>query len=535
MRTFFKQHFPIIALLLLAAGWKLIFLLGGVVPFNSDEAIVALMARHILTGARPVFFYGQAYMGSLDAWLAAGGFLLFGPQVWVIRLVQSLLYLCTLWTTWLLGQRAFDSHRTGWLAALLLAVPTVNMTVYTTASLGGYGEALLLGNLMLLVSLGQYRRARSGQQLNGLCLALWGFLAGLGLWANGLTLVYSTPSGIFLLWLLFKDRRSPLPVPALLWIALGITAGASPWWLHALNVGPQQLVAELFGNAVAVEGSSWLAQVGQHLLSFVLFGLTALFGLRPPWDVTWLALPLLPFALAFWLAVIGWTVRSSVRAESERAPRRLLLGVILTVTAGFLFTPFGVDPSGRYFLPMSVPLALFAADLAQRVSQRLRLQAALIGLVVVFQAWGTLQAAASPPGLTTQFYQPSVVDHSFDDALMRFLEAEGETRGYSNYWVAYPLAFKSQERIIFIPALPYHPDLRYTARDNRYAPYTDVVERSPRAAYIVTHNPRLTESLRQGFTRLGVAWKETKIGDFEVFYDLSRHVRPAELGIGFVR
>ena len=532
MRTFFRHYFPIIALLLLAAGWKLVFLLRDAVPFNSDEAIVALMARHILMGARPVFFYGQAYMGSLDAWLVAGGFLIFGQQVWVIRLVQALLYLGTLWTTWLLGQRAFGSRRTGWLAALLLAVPTVNMTVYTTASLGGYGEALLLGNLMLLVSLGLYRRANSGQRLNGASFALWGLLAGLGLWANGLTLVYSAPSGIFLLWLLFKQRRGLLAWLALVWTALGIAAGASPWWLHALRTGPQQLVSELFGNAVAVEGSPWLTQVGQHLLSFVLFGLTALFGLRPPWDVTWLALPLLPLGLVFWLAVMGWTARSSLRAEGERAPRRLLLGVILTVTAGFLFTPFGVDPSGRYFLPMSVPLALFAADLAQRISPRLRWQATLIGLVVVFQAWGALQAAAGPPGLTTQFYQPSVVDHRYDDELMRFLEAEGETRGYTNYWVAYPLAFKSREQIIFIPALPYHPDLRYTTRDNRYAPYTAAVKRSPRAAYIVTHNAPLTAALRQGFERLGVTWEETRIGDFEVFYGLSRHVRPAELGVG---
>jgi hypothetical protein len=37
------------------------------VPLNSDEAVVGLMARHILDGKRPVFYYGQAYMGSLDA------------------------------------------------------------------------------------------------------------------------------------------------------------------------------------------------------------------------------------------------------------------------------------------------------------------------------------------------------------------------------------------------------------------------------------------------------------------------------------
>ena len=42
-----------------------------ITPFNADEAIVALMARHINQGNIPVFFYGQAYMGSLDAMLVS--------------------------------------------------------------------------------------------------------------------------------------------------------------------------------------------------------------------------------------------------------------------------------------------------------------------------------------------------------------------------------------------------------------------------------------------------------------------------------
>ena len=75
-------------LMLVSAGWKAFLLVRDVVPFNADEAVVALMARHILQGARPIFFYGQAYMGSLDAYLVAAGFLIFGEQVWVVRLIQ---------------------------------------------------------------------------------------------------------------------------------------------------------------------------------------------------------------------------------------------------------------------------------------------------------------------------------------------------------------------------------------------------------------------------------------------------------------
>src|SRR3972149_142944 len=105
---------------LVAVGLKLSLLAAGSVPFNADEAVVALMARHILQGERPVFFYGQAYMGSLDAYLVAGGFWLFGEKVWVLRGVQGVLYLGTILSTAWLGKAATGSWQVGVIAAWLL-------------------------------------------------------------------------------------------------------------------------------------------------------------------------------------------------------------------------------------------------------------------------------------------------------------------------------------------------------------------------------------------------------------------------------
>src|SRR5258706_3024608 len=153
------------AVLLLGAALRLGLLAAGVLPFNADEAVVGLMARHILQGERPVFFYGQAYLGSLDAWLVAGSFLLLGQSVWAIRLVQFGLYLGTIATTYLLGWRIYRSQWVAGAAALLLAIPPVLFTLYSTISLGGYGEVLLIGNLCLLLALkllddnGAYRAA----------------------------------------------------------------------------------------------------------------------------------------------------------------------------------------------------------------------------------------------------------------------------------------------------------------------------------------------------------------------------------------
>ena len=507
-----------------AALLKAGLLLANVVPFNADEAIVALMARHILQGARPLFFYGQVYLGSLDAWLIAGGFLVFGQQVWVIRLVQIFLYMGTIWTTAKLGEVVF-SRRVGILAAWLLAIPTVNVTLYTIASLGGYGEALLIGNVILLVTFKIVDAGRAGSPSRWL---IFGLLVGFGLWVFGLTLVYSLPAGMFLLWYLWRNRTDlGSVVKPVLVAGGGFFLGAFPYWLGVVQGGGGLVAAELGGSAIAgVEGGSYFYQVGKHLFSLLLLGTTVVFGLRPPWEVRWLVLPLLPFVLGFW----GWVIVRMVRRPKPKGAR-VLLGLIITLAVGFVFTPFGADPSGRYFVPLVVPLSLFAADAILEVSRRHpSLGVALILLVLGYHLMGTVQSAGqNPPGITTQFDAVTWLDKSYDDDLITFLKEHSETRGYTNYWVAYPLAFLSQEELVFIPVLPYHLDFRYTQRDNRYMAYNDIVSQSEQVSYITTNHPTLEEQLRDSFSDLGISWEEEQIGNYHVFYNLSRPVRPSEI------
>jgi hypothetical protein len=204
------------------------------------------------------------------------------------------------------------------------------------------------------------------------------------------------------------------------------------------------------------------------------------------------------------------------------------------LAAGFIVTSFGVDPSGRYLLPLAVPLSLLAADGLSSLRQA-SWRWALVFLVVSYHLAGTLQSALrQPPGLTTQFDPSAVVDHRFDSELITFLKTAGETRGYTNYWVAYPLAFLSQEELIFIPRLPYHSDLRYTPRDDRYLPYDRLVADSPQTAYIVSRLPALEERLRQSLEAHQIKWDEKRIGDYDVFYHLSVPARPEDLDLGLV-
>jgi hypothetical protein len=42
----------------------------------------------------------------------------------------------------------------------------------------------------------------------------------------------------------------------------------------------------------------------------------------------------------------------------------------------------------------------------------------------------------------------------------------------------------------------------------------------------------LEDHLRIEFERLGITWIEKRIGDYHVFYGLSRKVQPHEIGFG---
>ncbi len=526
----------------LAVAAKVILLVAERVPFNADEAVVALMARHILQGARPVFFYGQAYMGSLDAWLVALGFWIFGEHVWVIRLVQILLYIGTLVTTFWLGKIVFNSRRVGVIGVVLLAIPTVNVTLYTTVSLGGYGEALLLGNLILILGV------RMGKLCSEFEIVPWwewiilGFLGGLGVWAFGLTLIYTLPVAVYIIYeLLRATKQSPensknklLAGQGMSLTLIGIILGSAPWWGFAISNGWRELLWELSGGAIAgVEELPYIFQIGKHLVNFFLFGVSVTLGFRPPWSSDWLALPLLPFMLLFWMAVVVYTVRKILMEGKTRIELLLLVSPVLVSLLAFLLTSFGADPSGRYFVPIMIPLALFAADMIIDLRARIGFWAwAFVALLVVYNLWGTVQSAnRNPPGLTTQFYGTTQVDHRHMGELITFLKENGEYRGYSNYWVAYPLAFLSAEELIYIPRLPYHLDFRYTERDDRYTPYDKLVSDATRVAFITTRHPELNADIRKRFRESGLDWQEKQIGDYTVFYGLSQLIRPDEIGL----
>lgn len=514
------HRFPWRELLLALAAAALargLVLASGAVSFHSDEAIVGLMARHINQGERPVFFYGQPYMGTLDSWLVAVGFRLAGESVLTIRLVQSALYLLTTASAFVLAWRLTRRRAAALVTGLAFALPPPLVAVYTTASLGGYGEVLLLGNLVLLLALPP--RTPEGWQRQAVRHALLGLCAGLGWWVNGLIIVYLLPAAAVTLGALARQRRGGALASAGL-AAAGFVIGSAPWWVY--DFAHDHAALRLYLGAVqSAEYAGQVVSVAERLAGLALFGLPAATGLRFPWATDYFALPWGLGALALLALACYRLLRTPLIAPAGRA---LVAGVAAALGAVFLLSSFGADPTGRFFLPLLLPLAVGLGALASELADtggiaRRGLAAGLVLLVGGYWAAGTVSAVSNPPGLTTQFTAESHIPNDHDAALIAFLEANGLERGYTHYWIAFRLAFLSGERVQYSPALPYKAALNYNPSDNRYPPYTAAARQAQRIAYITAGQPALDAALATYFAIQGVAYQWARIGPYTIYYD----------------
>ena len=176
---------------------------------DGDEALVGIQAERILHGVFPAYFYGIPYFGSLEAYLAAVLFAVFGPSVWVLRLEPLLLSLLLVYLTWRFAgalaeqaQLPSTSRRTFMtIAVLLAALPPLYDGVIEMRTWGGWIEIFVLMLLLLHSSLRLTQRWQQGASLRELALR-WagiGFIVGLGMWVYPLLTTAIIASALWIL------------------------------------------------------------------------------------------------------------------------------------------------------------------------------------------------------------------------------------------------------------------------------------------------------------------------------------------------
>ncbi len=230
--------YGIYALIIIAVATSLrLFLIAQGWPHsNSDEDTMGIMAMHIAyNGEHPIFFYGQNYMGTLEAYLAAGFFRLIGASVFSLRLGPLLLFALFLISMYLLTSLLYTKK----LALITLALLTLGSSIILDTELvaiGGYPELLFFGTLSLLLaswlalSYDQYASPRR-RLWRSIAYGCWGLVVGLGFWSDFLMLPFILVSGLLLVLFCWRELLKGAVFP----LVLGLFIGAFPLIVYNLH------------------------------------------------------------------------------------------------------------------------------------------------------------------------------------------------------------------------------------------------------------------------------------------------------------
>lgn len=171
----------ILPLILIAAFISRFIMAVTIFSSTIDTSTVGIMGIRILEGDRPIFYYGQNYMGALEAYGTALMFKLFGASTTTLTLTPALFAVAWAWSMYLVFKRLFCKSA-GLAAALCVAIPGWYAIWYTMGAYGGYPETYLFGTLAIWVCL-KFADPKTPDFSIGNSLLL-GLLLALGVWTN---------------------------------------------------------------------------------------------------------------------------------------------------------------------------------------------------------------------------------------------------------------------------------------------------------------------------------------------------------------
>ncbi|MDZ4784891.1 MAG: glycosyltransferase family 39 protein [bacterium] len=496
------------SLILLAAIIRLDFLIASNWVIDSDEAIVGLMAKHILEGKEiPIFYYGQAYMGSLEAILTSFVFYFTGISSFALKIVPFIFSLVLVLQIYLITSQ-LGSTMAARVAALLCAVPPSALVVWSTMSRGGFIEILVIGATTILLSLKWIKeeKPRFSQTF-----IIW-FLFGLGWWVNNQIIFFIVSISLCVL----LRSKKLISQNGFFWIfkhlAVSIFAGilgSLPFWIYNF-----QHKFESF-NMLNAAGSK--SNILEHLNGFFVSAVPILLGAKRFWQET----DFVPggtivasfiFGILL-ITLITWRAKSisglfRFKIDSKN-PVELLIIFIIVTSLIFVISSFGhLVSAPRYLLPLYVAIfPLIALTLAEIYKSRPKSALVLLGLILSLNLLSSYLGGRSLQGQPfVAFNQRASKDHT---DLIKWLDQNNYNLVRTNYWIGYRLAFETNERVIFsVFREPWQ--IRIPAYEEKAKNFG--LEDVP---YVLV--PKQAEIIEQALTQLRYAFRKTLLSDYVVF------------------
>jgi hypothetical protein len=407
--------------------------------FDSDQAIVGLMGKHLAEGrAFPLYFYGQTYMLGVDAWLAALVFLVTGPSV---SALHAALTLESLAAAGLLVVALARDNGLRPSAAVLCLLP-IAFAPPVTASLFVDGAATA-APFLYIAALWTLRRR-----------PLWfGAIAAIG-FLHREFVAYAIPA---LLLLEGLDRSLWNRARIGQWLVVGATALATMQVVQALKpyadfLGPGtrgQLLHGASGSNVGnlSERVDFVAsEVPRRAIKMAVEHVPRILGGRfvelpvATQGHDWLRWPVLAVLFAFAVRATWLRVTGVDRTPLAGSCAAFMIAVGLVAAASYILTRSLESSVDRYLLlVLFVPAGLVAWIVSVDPSALVKRTA--VGLVVVL----ALSSAADHARMAARYLSGGEPDDV--PALVSALDARGGRVAIAGYWRAYKITFLADERV----------------------------------------------------------------------------------------
>ena len=524
----------ILRIILLALGWT---------ATESDEAMNNLAAMHIeKLGERPIFFYGQNYLGNFESYVGAILYRIFGPSVQLMR-IEMIAFsvgflICMYFITKKLYTKGFA------LFILLFFLLGSQWTIRNQMEAGGYPEVPLFAAALFLTAC---TLALSYHQLPGwkrcLLYALWGLLAGLALWIQLLLAPYVLISGLLILAFCWKDLFTRViwcVVPALL-------IGSAPLIYYNLHAAPGM---DSLTTLINLSHMGYNPHQGfiYHLKITFFFVLpiatsfvpacsiqpgTSIWSAQPhplrcmvvdgAWSLSYLSLML----IGLLLAIVALRKANSLNASPERhqqlaqqfARLMLIVGICISLFSLVQGNAENLDATNtwRYLICtwISLPAVLWPLWTAEKWFASLQVRRSVFTL-----KWAALLLVVFVLlHSTALIFQQSVpiaqMDRQHVATLEKTLEQQHITRFYTEYWTCGRIIFDTQEQLICGDTYDFNNQLSHGF--DRYPLYPSIVEHASYPSFVYPDGAQQITTLNQLLARSHTAYQRIEVPGYVIY------------------
>ncbi|MGI8492832.1 MAG: hypothetical protein ACR2KC_05560 [Acidimicrobiales bacterium] len=486
-----KRGWTISAAVLLGAGlfFHLLALTGT--PIDSDEAIAGLLARHVAHGDWRVFFWGQSYGGTLDAFFLAPFLVLAPGSVFALSATSLVEAPAIAYVVYRISTRYLPREQAVFVGCAAYCFPAFAIPFSTAPELF-YNPIVLLGLLLVLMSLRVVERPSN--LVNGL---LWGLLGGVGWWLGPTIVIFAIPA--FAWAVMFSSRRVPLRLVGV--ATIGFLVGALPW-----------LVYNVMHPLASFHGVPRVEPYSEHARSLLTSGLPTLFNLKIIDPGDWVITPVIGIPASILMGVLLAVLCVGMLRRRHPLPAVLVVGLVVVV---FIPTSYTVA-NGRYIYYLAAPLAAVVASAGKSRRARRVLTAVIIASTAL---WFTQFGGFRNGVWTTVSHLGS--DHigaaAVDYRTVKKLESLRATRLFADYWQSYKYSFLSDERIVF-----------YSFVTDRSRSYDASVMGNADPAYLFPAHSLRIAWLEARLTHLGVRFDKWDVENVVVIRPRSK-VLPQQL------